>query len=218
MNFAPRSSWHFSSVTPTIATSAWSTTKAVSATRCAGRATFCPFCGCEPSLPVLVEEIAQSRRRRSRYRAFDPSAGDFVTALLAALIDATEKRVLPIVLVDPKALARPEWLAAVASLLRHPWRGGVVVPVDASDVCSPHGGIKADLELTPNEREWIVVRVAQGGVAELRTALISVADDILARIVMHGSVERHPPATVGPVPLSARPRIANTLDTERVQP
>jgi hypothetical protein len=174
----------------------------------------------EPSLPVLVEEIAQSRRSRSRYLTFDPSAGDFVTALFAALNDATEKRVLPILLVDPSALARPEWRAAITSLLRRQWRGGVVVPVDASDKPSAHlmESIKGDLELTPNEREWIVVRVAQGGVAELRTALISVADDILARIVMHGSVERHPPATFGPVPLSVRPRISNMLDTERVQP
>ena len=175
-----------------------------------------PYPG-EPSLRVLVEEIAQSRRRTSRYRTFDPSAGDFVTALLAALMDATEKRVLPILLVDPKALARPEWRAAVASLLRHPWRGGIVVPVDASDQPSIRlmESIKADFEMTPNERECVVVRVGQGGVAEFRTVVISVADDILARIVMHGSVERRTPATVGP---SAPPRIANTLAAQRAQP
>ena len=169
-----------------------------------------PYPG-EPSLRVLVEEIAQSRRRTSRYWTFDPSAG--VTALLAALMDATEKRVLPILLVDPKALGRPEWRAAVASLFRHPWRGGIVVPVDASDQPSIHlmESIKADFEPTSNEREWVVVRVAQGGVVEFRTAVISMADDILARIVEHGSVERSTPATLGP---SVRPRIANTLDAQ----
>jgi hypothetical protein len=41
-----------------------------------------PYPG-QPSLRVLVEEIAQSRRRTSSYRAFDPSAADFVTTLLA---------------------------------------------------------------------------------------------------------------------------------------
>ena len=140
-----------------------------------------PFPG-EPSLKVLVEEIAQSRRRTSRYRTFDPSAADFTKSLLAALMDATEKRVLPILLVAPEALGRSEWRAAMTSLLRHPWRGGIVVPVEASDQPSVRliESIKPDFELTPNEREWVVVRVAQGGVAEFRTAMISVADDILA--------------------------------------
>jgi hypothetical protein len=175
-----------------------------------------PYPG-EPSLRVLVEEVAQSRRRTSRYRTFNPSAGDFVTGLLAALTDATEKRVLPILLVDPKALASRESRNAVASLLRRAWRGGIVVPVDASDQPSIRlmESIKADFEMTPNEREWVVVRVAQGGVAEFRTAVISVADDILARIVRHGSVERSTPATVGP---SAPPRITNMLDAQRAQP
>jgi hypothetical protein len=175
-----------------------------------------PYPG-EPSLRVLVEEIAQLCRRISTYRTFDPSAGDFVTALLAALMDATEKRVLPILLVAPNALARPEWRAAMASLLHHPWRGGIVVPLDASDQPSIRliDSIKSDFEMTPNEREWIVVRVALGGVAEFRTAVISVADDILARIVKHGSVERSTPATVGP---SVPPRIVNTLDAQRAQP
>jgi TIR domain len=171
-----------------------------------------PYPG-EPCLRVLVEEIAQSRRRTSRYRTFDPSGGDF-TALLDALRDATEKRVLPILLIDPKVLARPEWRAAVVSLLRHQWRGGIVVPVDQSDQPSIRlmENIEADFGMTPNEREWIVVRVTKRGVAEFRTAMISVADDILARIVKRGSVVRSTPATVGP---SAPPRIANA---QRAQP
>jgi hypothetical protein len=104
----------------------------------------------------------------------------------------------------------------VASLLRHPWRGGIVIPVDASDQPSIRlmESIKADFEMTPNEREWVVFRVARGGVVEFRVAVISVAGDILARIVKHGSVERSTPATVG---LSV-PRIANTLDAQRAQP
>ena len=172
-----------------------------------------PYPG-EPSLRVLVEEIAQSRRRTSRYRAFDPSAADFVTTLLAALMNATDKRVLPILFVAPETLGRPEWRMAVVSLLRRQWRGGLVVLVDASDQRSIRlmESIKSDFEMTPNEREWIVVRVALGGVAEFRTAVISVADDILARIVKHGSVERSTSATIGP---SVRPRITNTLDARR---
>jgi hypothetical protein len=58
--------------------------------------------------------------------------------------------------------------------------------------------------MTPNEREWIVVKVAEGGVTEFRTAVISVGDDILARIVKHGSVERSTSATTGP---SMRPEL-----------
>jgi hypothetical protein len=171
----------------------------------------------QPNLRVMVAEIAQSRRRTSKYRTFDPNAADFVAALLAALMDATDKRVLPILFVAPETLGRPEWRTAVVSLLRHQWRGGVVVPVDASDQASIHliESIKSDFEMTPNEREWIVVRIAQGGVAEFRTGVMSVADDILARIVKHGSVERGPTATVGP---SVRPRIANTLDPRRAKP
>jgi TIR domain len=173
-----------------------------------------PYPG-EPSLRVLVEEIAQSHRRTSRYRTFDPSNADFGPALLTALMDATEKRVLPILLVDPEALSGPEWRTKMVSLLRRPWRGGVVVPVDGSDQQSVRlmEGIKSDFEMTPNEREWIVFRIARGGVAEFRTGVISVADDILARIVKHGSVERSAPSTIGP---SVRPRIANTLNARRV--
>ena len=106
---------------------------------------------------------------------------------------------------------------AVVSLLRRQWRGGLVVPVGAADQRSIRlmESIKSDFEITPNEREWIVVRVAEGGVAEFRTAVTSVADDILARIVKHGSVERSTSATIGP---SVRPRIANTLDARRAQP
>ena len=175
-----------------------------------------PYPG-EPSLRVLVEEIAQSRRRTFSYRAFDPSAADFVTTLLAALMNATDKRVLPILFVALETLARPEWRTAVVSLLRRQWRGGLVVPVGASDQRSIRlmESIKSDFEITPNEREWIVVKVAEGGVTEFRTAVISVGDDILARIVKHGSVERSTSATIGP---SVRPRIANTLDARRAQP
>jgi hypothetical protein len=175
-----------------------------------GASAWAPYPG-EPSLRALVEEIAQSRQLTSRYRTFDPSADDFVTALLAALQDATEKRVLPILFIDPKALARPEWRKAVASLLREPWRGGIVFPVDATDQPSIHfmESVKSEFKMTPDEREWIVFMTAPAGsVAELRMAVISVATGILARIVTHGSVERNSPATGGPsVPL---PRIANT--------
>jgi hypothetical protein len=139
---------------------------------------------------VLVEEIAQSHRRTSRYRTFDPSTADFGPALLTALMDATEKRVLPILLVDPEALSGPEWRTKMVSLLRRPWRGGFIVPVDRSDQLSVRlmESIKSDFEMTPNEREWIVFRIVQSSVAEFHTGVISVADDILARIVKHGSV------------------------------
>lgn len=162
-----------------------------------------PFAG-EPCMSVLVEEIAQWSRRMTTYRSFDPSAADFAASILAALGHATEHRVLPILLIDPEALARPNSRAAIVSLLRHPWRGGVIVPLDASG----HPSARLDdFELTPNEREWIVVRPTQGGVAEFRTAVVSVADEILARIVKHGSVERPTPDTDGP---AVRPRITNT--------
>jgi hypothetical protein len=64
--------------------------------------------------------------------------------------------------------------------------------------------------VTPDQREWVVVSFARGGVADFRTEVISVADDVLARIVRHGSLQRSTRATVEPsVPL---PRIANTPD------
>ena len=175
-----------------------------------------PFPGA-PSLRVLVEEIAQSRRRTSRYRTFDPGAADFVPSLKAALTESTKERVLPILFVAPEVLANPGWRAAIRSLLREQWRGGLVVPVNAADRPSVQliQGIKPEFELTPNEREWIVIREARGGLAEFRTAVISVADDILALIVKHGSVERPTPATDGP---SVRPRVANTVGARQAQP
>ena len=163
---------------------------------------------------VLVDEIAQSRRRTARYRTFDPSDADFAARLRAALHEATEQRVLPILIVAREAAARSEWRAAIVSLLGAEWRGGIVIPVEASDAGLAET-IRREFEVTPNQREWIVVKIAQGGIAQFRTAIISVADDILARIVRHGSVVRATPATAGP---SVRPRIANTHDAPQAQP
>jgi hypothetical protein len=174
-----------------------------------------PYAG-ELSLRALIEEIAQARRLAYGYRQFDPGAVDFIPEILSSLADATKQCVRPILFVDPKCLAREEWRTAVVSLLRYEWRGGIIIPVDSSDKTSVRlvDQAQSEFQTSPNEREWIIVRISKGRVTEFRTAVISVVDEILARIVEHGAVQRNYPAESGP---STLPRIANTLDRGRVQ-
>jgi hypothetical protein len=170
----------------------------------------------ELTLRGLVEEIAQRRRLFYSYEKIDPDAEDFPTKLLSSLADATEKRVRPILFVDPKCLDRQEWRRALVSLLRHEWRGGILIPANAADKASVRLVKTAESEyaMSPNEREWIIFRTSIGGIAEFCNDVISVADEILALIVKHGAVTRNAPDTSAP---STPPRIANTRNAWRGQ-
>ena len=170
----------------------------------------------QASLATLAEEIAHERRLVFSQIRIDPSEEDFLSNASSVLTDATAKYVRPILFVDPACFAREKWRTGLIALLRRDWRGALLVPVDNSDSESTRlvESFRLDLQLSPNERERIVIRISRS-ITEFRTAVISVVDEILARIVKDGIVQRSQPENDGP---NTRPRITNVLDAAKREP
>jgi len=168
------------------------------------------------SLRGLVEEIVVLRHLVYSHETFDPSAADFSTAVWSSLAKATADNVRPILFVHPACLGNEKWRNALVAVLRRDWRGGVIIPVDAADKASVDCVEKFEsvLQPPPEKLNWIVVRPSRTTRVEagFRTAVLSVASEILARIVDHADVQQLPQnRDVLPI----RPRIANILDTRR---
>jgi TIR domain len=168
------------------------------------------------SLHGLVEAAVQSRRLVYGHQLLDPGAADFAANIWTVLEKATADNVRPILFIHPASLGDPQSRAALVGLMSREWRGGVVLPVDASDAAGVAmvERFEATLQPPPNRRNWIVIRssATTRTIDGFRTAVLSVASEILARIVEHADVRQPPAAGDGP---PNRPRIANTLDAER---
>jgi hypothetical protein len=133
---------------------------------------------------------------------------------LSALNDAADRSIRAIVVIDPRWLANEAWRSALVGLLRRRCRAGFLVPADALDRDAVRLIEQYRYLLHPADDapDW-VVRISVGNMAQFRTAVSSVADDILARIVKTDRVRQSPPDNVGP---ATRPRIANQLDAGQV--
>ena len=177
-----------------------------------------------PSTGVPIRESPASQRWSMKSpmsgsyfvncRELDPSAADFLHKITTALQGATKDSIRPIVIVDPRCLAQGNGLAALTSLLQRQWYTGFVLPVDKMDqeLVSQMEKLRPVLQPSADARDWVVVRISIGTMAEFRTAVISVADEILARIVKTAEVRRPHADKAGP---NTRPRIANTLDRRK---
>jgi hypothetical protein len=165
-----------------------------------------------PSLASLVAEAAQDRRLALGYFVADIEARDFPQTAAALLVGATQNYARPILLVDPRAAADAAGFRAVRDLITQDWLGGVIVPAAAEDQEAVRRAdrFRNALQLPAGRSERLVIRGATLTAAEFRTAVISLADEILSRIVQFGIVRRNPPLNDGP---AARPRISNATST-----
>lgn len=169
-----------------------------------------PYAG-RQGIAAAVEEIAYDRQLVFSHTKLDPGANDFVAKALSMLNNATDQQATPILFVDPRCLQIDAQRDAVIGLLRSRWCGGLIIPVDRSDkdTVRMFENIHSSLELSMVDRDWIVVRPTIGTMTDFRTSVISVADEVLARIVNHGVVQQKHSPNAGP---DTRPRIANILD------
>jgi hypothetical protein len=172
-----------------------------------------PYAG-KRSIPALLEEVFNQKGLIPKWKMLDPSAAGFETELLSSLEASAKDSVRQILVVDPRSLADNTSRGALIRLLQQPCRAGFLVPADATDIPSVRliEQYRALLQPAENALDW-VVRISIGNTAQLQTAVTSVADDILARIVKTDPVRQSPPDNSGP---ATRPRIANQLDAERI--
>jgi TIR domain len=173
-----------------------------------GGAEWMPFSSSETLIGV-VEAIANRAGLLIVRRAFDPRAQNFIADVSSVLAQATTNQCRPILFVHPECLAREEWRAALAELLKASWRGGVVVPAADKDSIALVEKFGAQLQPSKATEDSIVVRTVIGAQDAFRTAVISVIDEVLARIVNQGKVHQNVPGTQG---RAALPRIANAQD------
>jgi hypothetical protein len=95
----------------------------------------------------------------------------------------------------------------IIALLRQQYRAGCLVPVSQTDLVA----LKTIEESRPLLQFTVgstqtSVRISVGDALEFKTAIVSVADDLLARIVNTDPVRCLPPNNPGP---DAQPRISN---------
>jgi hypothetical protein len=172
-----------------------------------------PYAG-ECSVASLVEEIANEQRFEYERMKLDAGAADFVARMSNALAGAKADSSRLVIVVDPHCLARVDWQAVLTELLQAEWYVGLVVPVDRTDQLSVSlvERVAPTLQPPPAAQERVVVRISIGTLAEFRTALVSVAAEVLSRIVTTADVPRPHPEKNG---FATRPRIANTLNPAR---
>jgi hypothetical protein len=159
------------------------------------------------SIPAVFEEIANQKQLVTDWMTLDPNSADFMDRILLALDDAAKRSIRAVVVVDPRCLADEAALNALVALLQEKCRAGFLVPADASDrdavrLIKQH---RQQLQPADDAPDW-VVRISEGTMAQFRTAVSSVADDILARIVKTDRVRQNPPDNDGP---TTKPRISN---------
>jgi hypothetical protein len=149
----------------------------------------------------LVETAVQSRRLVYSHQLLDPGAADFAANIWTVLEKATADNVRPILFIHSASLGDDRSRAALVALMSRQWRGGVVLPVDASDGAALAVVEKFESALQPpsERRNWIVIRpsATTRTIEGFRTAVLSIASEILARIVEHAEVRQNPPDSVG---------------------
>ncbi|MHC2282154.1 hypothetical protein ACVME8_008797 [Bradyrhizobium diazoefficiens] len=182
--------------------------------RAQGASDWSPYVG-DQSIPALFEEVSNQKQLSTDWMTLDPSAADFMDRMMSALEDAADRSIRPIVVVDPRCLANGVWRSTLVGLLQRRRRAGFLVPADAADRDAVRliEQYRYLLQPADDAPDW-VVRISVGNMTQFRTAVSSVADDMLARIVKTDPVRQTPPDNAGPV---ARPRIANLLDAGQVK-
>jgi len=166
------------------------------------------------SLSDLVADIATERRLACRSELLDPAGPGFPSRLQVMLTAATRTNTLAVLILDPFCLAETEIRDRVSRLVvQDTWRGGLLIPVDSSNaealrLTAQHKHI---LEISTGHEQQVVVRRAAGSIGDFRIALLSILDDILARIVKHGEIYQTFPDNAGP---QTKPQITNVHTPE----
>jgi hypothetical protein len=172
-----------------------------------------PYRGYE-SLSDLVADIATERRLACRSELLDPAGPGFLSRLQVMLTAATRTNTLAVLILDPFCLAESEIRDRLSRLVvQGTWRGGFLIPADSSDeealrLTTQHKDI---FEISSDHEQQVVVCQAAGSVYDFRVAVLSVLDEILARIVKHGEIQQTFPDNAGPV---TRPQITNVNTLE----
>jgi hypothetical protein len=175
-----------------------------------------PYSG-GPTLAEAVQEITYEYRAQISHRArlshlvLDPGSEDFEAKAWSTVEEATRKLATPILFVDPRCLETEQHRSSLVRLLQRRWHGGVIVPIDGSDMDAVRlvQGNLRELKSPEVDGTRIVVRESIG-IETFRTSVMSVAMEIFARIAEVGQVQQKPSQKEGP---DARPRISNYLDS-----
>jgi hypothetical protein len=170
---------------------------------------WCPYTG-GLNIAALFEEVSNQKEFAMEWRTLDPSTADFADLVVAALRDANEKCIMPLLVLDPRCLADGTARGAFAALFLEQHRAGLLVPADVTDGDARRliESNRAWLQPFNDAAEWLV-RISIGNMAAFRTAISSVVDDIDARLFKTGVVQQKPPDNAG---LTTLPRIANRSD------
>ncbi|HVQ12466.1 MAG TPA: hypothetical protein VMS40_02705, partial [Vicinamibacterales bacterium] len=138
-----------------------------------------------------------SRRLVRTSATLDPNDAGFLERARHLVEAASAVNTNVILFVYPQCLAVARTRHVLETLFATGnWTGGVMLPADAAE----------SFELSLEEQQRIAVRRATGASADLRVAVASLLDEVLARIVKHGNIQRDTPDNDGP---TRRPSITN---------
>ncbi|HEX2826296.1 MAG TPA: toll/interleukin-1 receptor domain-containing protein [Burkholderiales bacterium] len=163
------------------------------------------FASGAPSPSAVLEELVLRRRMqfaRPSVRALRARAFDEVCRALKA---ETQANTTLLLVAEPACLEQETGRTLLRRLLAEPdWRGGVLL---AAPVTPAQRAAVAELaRLTADQQQRIVVRTEDDGGSSLAQTALGLLDDVAARIVKHGEVQRPAPGTDGP---DVRPTITN---------
>jgi hypothetical protein len=163
----------------------------------------------EQDVSSLVEEIAVDRELLRRLEFVDAANPYFLSHMEKILVTASTKNSIAVVLLDPACLLKEPMRDGLKGLIAEgTWRGGFLIPsgsLDTEDKLNTEE-YRRLLDVQPEHQQRIVIRRTSGSMAEFRSALLSVLDDILARIIKNGELQQEIPDNAGPEKI---PRITN---------
>jgi TIR domain len=162
----------------------------------------------EQSLASILDEIGAERRLVCVRALLDPSETEFLQQAKNTLSAATALNTTTVLLVDPDCLEQARVQEALINLLEGSWRGGFLLPVTASDYDSLQRveSFCARLKLSDEQQDRIVFRRVVGSAGDFRSAMISIVDDVVGRIIKQAEVQRGSPDNSGP---EKKPAISN---------
>jgi hypothetical protein len=161
-----------------------------------------------PTLAAAVREIAYGCRLRCTHLILDPGTDDFEETAWLAIQEATKKLEKPILFLDPNCLKIDKHRSALVRLVQRGWRGGIILPADASDMDAviKFKASLPDLGQSHAEGTRIVVRPSGTRMEEFRTSVDSVDMEIFTKIADVAEVPHKPTLKAGP---DSRPQMSN---------
>lgn len=160
-----------------------------------------PFHTTDRSISLLINEVAYNRGFDCYEPVVNLEKDSVEQDMITTLRGATERNMIPLLVINPQLLASEEFRLLLRSLLDDTgWRGGVVIPIEDNHTAQSFlSSFRKNWRVPDEHKEKILVQEIVGSHVDFEEELVSMLAELLRRVVRDGQVQRR---AMGTGPLS----------------